>query len=185
MVRNAGGSRTHFQTALQAVAVPSGSSVYRLMRSSSSGGHTPPKRPRQESNLAYDLRGVACCIRHTPRTFPQQCPADESNAVLQFRRLPCCPAHSQGAITASRPGVEPGPGPSEGPMRSVTPSGLNNKGPTTGFAPASRGLQDRCLAIRPRRLSRRRCRRFLGLGLSDRGNRQRRFGATQGRSARI
>jgi hypothetical protein len=26
------------------------------------------KRPRQESNLVYDLRRVACEIRHTPRT---------------------------------------------------------------------------------------------------------------------
>jgi hypothetical protein len=27
------------------------------------------KCPRQESNLVFDLRGVACKIRHTPRTF--------------------------------------------------------------------------------------------------------------------
>ena len=27
-----------------------------------------PQRPRQESNLALDLRRVACNIRHTPRT---------------------------------------------------------------------------------------------------------------------
>ena len=49
------------------------------------------KRPRQESNLVYELRRLACEIRHTPRTkfvFLQH-PAEESNPVLQFRRLPC------------------------------------------------------------------------------------------------
>ena len=45
VVRDAGGSRTHWRAALQAAAAPSGSSV---------------KRPRQESNLGLDLRGVAC-----------------------------------------------------------------------------------------------------------------------------
>ena len=37
-------------------------------------------------------------------------------------------------------------------MRSATPSGRLSKGPTAGFAPASTGLQDRRLAVRPRRL---------------------------------
>lgn len=97
--------------------------------------------PRQESNLILDLRGVACLLRHTPRTCCQ-CPTRESNPVLQDRSLPCYPSHSQGmdATTwprllnvakfmprrlsqVSRPGLEPGPGPSEGPMLSTTPSG--------------------------------------------------------------
>ena len=76
-----------------------------------------------------------------------QCLAEELNPVLQFRRLPCCPAHPQGiaikypdqesnlilqfrtlpcssgtparrfVVAISRPGFEPGPGPSEGPMQ--------------------------------------------------------------------
>ena len=50
-LRDAGGSRTHSNAALQAAAVPSGSSV---------------KRPRQESNLVLDLRRVACSSG-TPR----------------------------------------------------------------------------------------------------------------------
>jgi hypothetical protein len=55
--------------------VPSGSSV--------------SKCPRQESNLVYELRGLACEIRHTPRTSSSEHPAEESDLVLQFRRLPC------------------------------------------------------------------------------------------------
>ena len=54
------------------------------------------QRPRQESSLVFDLRGVACkspTLRG--RVFVQR-PAEELNPVLQFRRLPCCPAHSQG-----------------------------------------------------------------------------------------
>jgi hypothetical protein len=49
------------------------------------------KRRHQESNLVYELRGLACEIRHTPRTswFTHQHPAEESNLVRQFRRLPC------------------------------------------------------------------------------------------------
>ena len=34
--------------------------------------------PREESNLTFDLRGVAC-RRHTPRTFTNQYPGQESN----------------------------------------------------------------------------------------------------------
>ena len=72
--------------------------------------------------------------------------------------------------SVSRPGVEPGPGPSEGPMLSATPPGhqgvatwnrtrtktlgescavrytIATQEPTTGFAPASTGLQDRRLS---------------------------------------
>jgi len=54
---------------------------------------------------------------------------------LQIRRLPCYPAHSQGILfSVSRPGIEPGHrraavvgGPSEGPMRSATPSGCTTR----------------------------------------------------------
>jgi hypothetical protein len=59
---------------------------------------------------------------------------------------------SPGCITSvSRPGFEPGPGPSEGPMRSVTPSRQisfdpQQSGPTAGFAPASSCSQDRRLS---------------------------------------
>ena len=65
-------------------------------------------------------------IRHTPATlFFVQHPAEESNLVRQIRSLPCRPSHSQGVIcqSVSRPGLEPGPGPSEGPMLSATPPG--------------------------------------------------------------
>jgi hypothetical protein len=65
-------------------------------------------------------------IRHTPATLCcVQHPAEESNLVRQIRSLPCRPSHSQGVInrSVSRPGLEPGPGPSEGPMLSATQSG--------------------------------------------------------------
>ena len=70
--------------------------------------------------------GSRARFRHTPRTFPTQRPAEELNPVLQFRRLPCCPTHPQGD-QVSRPGIEPGPGASEAPMRSATPSGHGSR----------------------------------------------------------
>jgi hypothetical protein len=57
---------------LQPAASPSGSSV--------------KKCPRQESNLAYDRRRVAC-LRHTPRTF--QYPDLDSNQGPDLRRVRC------------------------------------------------------------------------------------------------
>ena len=75
------------ETALQAVALPSGSSAVLFS--------APPR------NRTSSCRFVVCrAIRHTRR-----------------------------ASTVSRPGVEPGPGPSEGPMRSVTPSGCSASRP--------------------------------------------------------
>jgi len=45
--------------------------------------------------------------------------------VVAASKAAVLPAHSQGMYRKiSRPGIEPGPGPSEGPMRSVTPSGI-------------------------------------------------------------
>ena|GEM_PF-6330510 len=112
------------ETALQAVALPSGS------------GTKIKECPRQESNLVYDLRRVAC-IHHTPRTcslprrgieprptasktvthpphsqgiyFPE-CPDPDSNQDLSLRRVQCDPLHHRDVVFL--------------------------KGPTTGFAPA-------------------------------------------------
>lgn len=110
-------------------------------------------------------------------------------SALPRNRTPSCrfvvchanPAHPQGKV--SRPGIEPGSGPSEGPMRSIAPSRLINtvfrpgvepgpgssaalcnplhyrdilfffSEPTTGIAPVGCGLQDHRLAVRPRWLS--------------------------------
>ncbi len=124
MCQDAGGSRTHWM---------------RLCR-------PPPRRvtsasssqcPCQESNLVYDLRRVAC-IHHTPRTMrkiPHRGIEPRPTALKAVMR----PPHSQGMQSISRPGIEPGPGPSESPMQSATPSGQS--GPTTGFAPACFRLQ--------------------------------------------
>jgi hypothetical protein len=125
------------KAALQAAAFPSGSDVDSLS--------IGEKCPHQDSNLILDLRRVACDPPHSEDvgSSRRQYPAEDSNLVRQLRRLPCVPAHSQGVSFAqkttlpqltlgarhrtqiSRPGIEPGPGPSEGPMRSVTPSRLS------------------------------------------------------------
>ena len=58
--------------------------------------------PRQESNLVFDLRTVACkSATLRGRVFVQR-PAEESNPVLQFRGLPCDPAHPQGPSVSTR-----------------------------------------------------------------------------------
>ena len=89
--------------------------LQRLKVSVSSPGVEPGLRPSQ-SRVQF---------RHTPEDILRrfQCPTEESNLVWQFRRLPCHPVHLQGvSIQVSRPGLEPGSGPSEGPMRSLAPS---------------------------------------------------------------
>lgn len=65
----------------------------------SRGGLTPKggKRPRQESNLVYDLRTVACVPAHSKDVL-REYPSEESNLVLQSHNLPCGPLHSQGVV---------------------------------------------------------------------------------------
>ena len=90
-------------------------------------------------------------IPHTPRTFAIQRPAEELNPVLQFRRLPCCPAHPQG-LCVSIPTRNRTWTWSFGGSDAIRYTiGTNSPEPTTGLAPASSGLQDRCLPVRPRR----------------------------------
>jgi hypothetical protein len=83
--------------------------VWLQRQSVSSPGVEPSPRPSQSRVQ----------IRHTPRTYLFQCLAEELNLVLQFRTMPCSsgtPAR-RFASPISRPGLEPGPGPSEGPMQ--------------------------------------------------------------------
>ena len=101
------------ETALQAVAVPSGSSVVLI------------KRPRQESNLGLDLRRVVCesgtprgrlfVFSASPRNRTSSCSFEGCRAIRHTREATHSPV--------SRPGLEPGPGASEAPMRSARPSG--------------------------------------------------------------
>ena len=102
------------QAALQAVAVPSGSSV------------TNHQCPRQELNLALDLRRVACDPPHSEDVQSNQRTSPRNRtSSCSFEGGRAHPAHPQGIFVAiSRPGLEPGPGPSEGPMQSATPSGF-------------------------------------------------------------
>ena len=79
--RDAGGSRTHFDR------VAAGCLAVWLQRLSLLSC------PRQESNLAFDLRRVACAPTHPedifPSTNPRPSPARESNPALRLRRPPC------------------------------------------------------------------------------------------------
>jgi hypothetical protein len=115
--RNAGGSRTHYQPLCRRPP-------HRLAPVLDAFQEFQ-KCPRQDSNLVLDLRRVACDPPHSEDVAHLSCeyPAEDSNLVWQLRTLPCV-HHTRRASFArmSRPGFEPGPGPSEGPMRSVTPS---------------------------------------------------------------
>src|SRR4029450_5992866 len=115
--------------ALQVAPVPSGSSVAsvlarnRTWTSTFAGLHANPAHP-EDVNLLAARRGVE----------PRLAVSKTAVRIRHTRRL---------RESVSRPGFEPGPGPSEGPMHSTTPSG--HAEPTTGFAPASAGLQNRGL----------------------------------------
>ena len=109
-VRDAGGSRTHFNR------VAAGWQTVWLQRQGSQF-----KRRRQESNLVYDLRGVACEVRHTPTTNSSpsrnrtwsnsfgswhavrhthglsQYPDPELNQDQDLRSVLCCPLHHRDA----------------------------------------------------------------------------------------
>jgi hypothetical protein len=107
-VRDAGGSRTHFHR------VAAGRLAVWLQR-------LVVERPRQGSNLVYDLRGVACesgtlrgrtnlstpprsrtpscrfvvcrAVRHTRRACVVEYPDLDSNQGLDVRRVRCYPLH--------------------------------------------------------------------------------------------
>jgi hypothetical protein len=64
------------------------------------------KYPRQESNLVFDLRRVACDPQHSEDMLSIKCPAEELNLVRQFRGLPCLSDTPAGQL--SRPGIGPG-----------------------------------------------------------------------------
>lgn len=79
--------------------------------------------PRQESNLVYDLRRVACSSVTLRRLARQKVPRRGIEPRLAVSRTAVRSGTPAGHFqSVSRPGIEPGPGPSEGPMRSVTPS---------------------------------------------------------------
>ena len=88
-------------------------------------------------------------IRHTPRTYccavarrgieprlaesksavrsstlaGHEYPDLDLNQGLNLRRVRCYPLHHRDMFSVPRPGLEPGPGPSQGPMLSTTPPG--------------------------------------------------------------
>ena len=83
--------------------------------------HPPSQCRCQGSNLIFELRGLACesgtLQRHScsaPRRGIEPRLADSKSAVL---------VHHTCRASVSRPGLEPGSGPSESPMLSTAPSG--------------------------------------------------------------
>jgi hypothetical protein len=123
--KDAGGSRTHWKAALQAAAVPSGSSVTsvlarnRTWTSTFAGLHAHPAHP-EDVNFLAARRGVEprlavsrTAVRSgTLAGCVNQYPDLDLNQGLDLRRVQC---------------------------KSATPSGQTE--PTTGFAPASSGWQ--------------------------------------------
>jgi hypothetical protein len=75
MIRDAGGSRTRLKPLCR--RLPG-----RLAPASFA---SPIKCPRQESNLVFDLRRVAC-IRHTPRTIITSTPPRNRTSSCSFER---------------------------------------------------------------------------------------------------
>ena len=147
------------------------------MRGPSKNRHTDVrclKCPRQESNLVFDRRRVACDPAHSEDSFRfflsrrASCQlADTVTCDAEFGKLAACPTLStsprsrtssgsfercpasvtparqlglQNHDGISRPGVEPGPGASETPMRSFTPSGHESGLPKQARA---RGVEPR------------------------------------------
>ena len=99
------------KAALQAAAVPSGSDV---VHQASSPGIEPGPRPSQSR-----MR-----VRHTPRTCCFRVPCRGIEPRLAVSRTAVLSGTLAGhQLSVSRPGIEPGPRPSESPMQSATPSG--------------------------------------------------------------
>ena len=93
-LRDAGGSRTHLDR------IAAGCRAVWLQRR----GISVLARNRTWSTTSAKSRAV----RHTPRTLFKQ-PVQESNLVRQLRKLSCDPAQPRAMLSASRPGIEPGP----------------------------------------------------------------------------
>ncbi len=111
-IRDAGGNRTHLNR------VAAGHLAIWLQRQVSSPGVEPGLRPS---------RGRVQ-IPHTPRTYFPSAPRRGIEPRLAVPKTAVLSGAPAGLLNrVSRPGIEPGPGPSEGPMRSATPSGHESR----------------------------------------------------------
>ena len=99
--------------ALQAAATPCDISV---IKSVSLPGVEPGLRPSQSRVLPLHLKNNR-----------EKYPAEESNLVRLLRKQSCVLHTRRASSSLSRPGFEPGPGPSESPMQSATPSGQSRR----------------------------------------------------------
>ena len=71
--------------------------------------------PRQESNLVLDLRRVACDPQHSENVFRFSAPPRNRTSSGSFEDCHAIRHTHRAFIQVSRPGLEPGSGPSEGP----------------------------------------------------------------------
>ncbi len=147
------------EAALQAAAVPSGSSATlssvlarsRTWSSTFAGSRanpphsedvflfSAPPRNRTSSRSFEDCRA----IRHTRRASCRKCLDQDLNLALDLRRVLCDPLHHR---DLERPDLESNQGQGLGEPRAIRYTiGTGKPEPTTGFAPASCGLQNRCL----------------------------------------
>ena len=99
---------------LQTAATPRDSSV--KISSLSLPGVEPGPRPSQSRVLPLHLKDKV-----------EKYPAEESNLVRLLRKQSCVHHTRRASSSLSRPGIEPGPGPSESPMQSATPSGQSRR----------------------------------------------------------
>lgn len=98
-------------TGLQPVAVPSGSSL---------ASFSVLARSRAWSST---FAGSRANPLHSEDVFSFSAPPRNRTSSGSFEDCHARPAHPQGVLfSVSRPGLEPGSGPSEGPMRSLAPS---------------------------------------------------------------
>ncbi len=163
-IRSAGGSRTHLKPLCRRLPC-------RLAPAPSC------QCPRQESNLILDLRRVACDPQHSEDVFLfsalprnrtssgsfEDCHAlpahpqgllskrldQDSNLDQDLRRVLCDPLHHR---DIQYPDLESNLDQGLGvPCAIRYTIGMYQPEPTTGVAPASSGLQNRRLAVRPRR----------------------------------
>jgi hypothetical protein len=107
--------------------------------------------PAEDSNLVRQLRGLLC-VPGTPAGRISTATSRSTRRLTPSARLehelPSDPASRPRELAGasfllqmSRPGIEPGPGPSEGPMRSVTPSRQSHSARARGVEPREAVLE--------------------------------------------
>ena len=123
-------------TSLSIVNHATGLSSYDTMKKCSLNRQSVGQRRRWESNpLETALQTVALPSGSGAKI--KECPRQESNLVYDLRRVACCPSHSKDFLNfITPPRNRTSPDCFEGSHASSTLAGHFIKEPTTGFAPA-------------------------------------------------